>query len=146
MDTSQFTPTQHELMGNLSDRWSEVRATGAQDVDALVACAEAAWRALLDGGAWPGDVWVEEILMIGANACASAVLNHGQYLRLKDACGGLHQEVLDRRWLHGGPSGRLEQSEVEGLGRAVGQWQVYSPPADTAPPPAKRRWFGRGQA
>ena len=127
----------------LTAGWDTARQRQLEDADSLIAAANAASDALRNGDAWPDVAWMEDILTIGANASAAAVLNHGRYEDLKDVCNLLCQEVLDRRWLWGGPNGVLEQHEVEGLSRAVGQWQVRSA-APAADPPAEAGSSSRG--
>jgi hypothetical protein len=123
--------------------WEAAQHDGLDNPDTLVPAAHLARATLEQGGNWPDTAWVESILMIGANCSAAAVLNHGMYVELKDTIGVLYQEVLDRRWLQGGPTGLFEQSESEGLSRAVGQWQLHATQGAPAPEKKRKGFFGR---
>lgn len=141
-DQSLLSEKQDQLMADLTDLWDVARAARLPP-DLSLAAVKKACQALQEGGAWPDSFWMENILMIGANCGASAVLNHGRYDEFEPYIKVLHQEVLDRRWLAGGPTGHFEQREAEGLSRAVGVWQTRQAGPQTPPSASKRRLFGR---
>lgn len=126
-DQTQLNDAQRTLMSAASARWDEVQLSNGDEPALLIAAALAAREALREGGRWPRPEWIEEILMIGANSCALGVLLHGEYPRLGSMCAEFYQEIVDRQWLTGGPSGRLEVSEVENLGKAASLRRLYEP-------------------
>lgn len=120
-DQLRLSEEQNRLMAALTDAWEEAKADRLGATTCLVA-AEKARDALQKGGTWPDTFWVENILMIGANCCAKAVLNDGLYLPYKEIMETLYGEVLERRWIKGGPTLFFDEREATGLSRAVGQW------------------------
>jgi hypothetical protein len=143
-DQSFLSERQDELMCAATEAWQQAKEEGLGNTDSLLVAARRALEGIQNGGAWPETIWVESLLSIGANCCATAVLNHGQYELFRDVMGPLYQEVLDRRWLKGGPSGHFDEREAMGLSKAVGQWQLYRTPAvSSAEPPKKKGFFRR---
>jgi hypothetical protein len=124
-DVSLLSEQQDILMGDLSRAWEAAKADNMQNPDSLLLAAQCARDALMQGGTWPETIWLENIFMIGANCCASAVLNLGRYEDHKEIMSDLYGEVIRLKWIKGGPSGHFDAGEAEGLSRAVGMWQTY---------------------
>lgn len=124
-DQSMLNERQDKLMFDMTLAWEAVKRDEATDPETLLAAAECAREALLEGGTWPDDHWLEYIFMVGANCCATAVLNMGRCHDFKDIMGDLYSEVIRLKWIKGGPAEYFDQREAEGLSRAVGQWQAY---------------------
>jgi hypothetical protein len=124
-DQSLLSNDQDKLMFDMTLAWEAVKADQATNPDTLFEAARSAWDALLKGGTWPEEHWLEYIFMVGANSCATAVLNMNRYLEYKDIMNDLYSEVIRLKWIRGGPAGYFDRQEAEGLSRAVGQWQLY---------------------
>lgn len=124
-DQSLLDKTQDKLMLDMTMAWEKVKADGATDPDLMLIAAERARDALLQGGSWPESHWLEYIFMVGANCCATAVLNYNRYFDFEDIMKELYGEVIRLKWIKGGPAGYFDQNEAEGLSRAVGMWQLY---------------------
>lgn len=124
-DQSLLNARQDKLMFDMTFAWEAVKADRGTDPDTLLVAAQCARDALLQGGTWPEDHWLEYIFMVGANTCATAVLNLNRYEEYKDIMADLYGEVIRLKWIRGGPNGYFDSREAEGLSRAVGQWQLY---------------------
>lgn len=124
-DQSLLNEKQDKLMFDMTVAWEAVKRDEATNPETLLAAANGAREALLSGGTWPENHWLEYIFMVGANCCATAVLNMNRYHEFKDIMGDLYSEVIRLKWIRGGPAGYFDQREAEGLSRAVGQWQLY---------------------
>lgn len=144
-DIDALTPEEHAILGDVSERWRQVQASDGDDPVSLLACARAAVAGLRHD--WGEPVWVENLLMMGGN---SAVIlwrthhdAHGALPILKE----LAEELLRRRWLHGGPGGVFEAHEAQNILSALRDAeQAIAPPRPASPSaqrPPKRRWFGR---
>lgn len=114
---SLFSVSQRFLMDALQAAWDRAKETrSGPDLAELVHCAH---RCLQHGDVWPHVIWVEEILKMGATGAYHAVLGHGLGAELKGEIGDLYQEVLDRRWIEGGPHGHFGPDDNESYGLAL---------------------------
>jgi hypothetical protein len=124
-DQSLLNETQDKLLFDMTLAWEAVKADRGTDPDKMLVAAQCARNALLQGGTWPEPHWLEYIFMVGANSCATAVLNYNRYYDFEEIMKDLYNEIIRLKWIRGGPAGYFDQNEAEGLSRAVGLWQLY---------------------
>jgi len=106
-------------MNALATAWANAQSERTDD--ATIALLDSAYAALIDGGEWPEAIWMEEILQ--KSAIASYHLTQGGRIPpTPDASAKmsrLYQEVIDRRWVQGGPQQHFSSTHNRDLGQAI---------------------------
>ncbi len=101
------------------------------DLDACLRLRDVVLAAMAES--WPGGVWLEDVVRQGIYCGYILVVKHQRYEEALPMIKRVFGVVLDKRWMDGGPYGRVETQDARECSRLIAVCESNLRPPEPSP-------------